>query len=268
MLYETAARSAELLALDVEDLDLPSQRARVRCKGGAIDVIVWQTGTARLLPRLLKGRTAGPVFITARKARVQLPAADLDPSGRARLSYQQAAALFSKASGGATLHQLRHSALTHEAEKGTGTPVLMARSGHTSVRSLARYARVSAEARPPPGRARSGAAPVKGAGNNGPVSTAMASSFLSGPDVGCGTKWPVHWRRVGVGWRSLTGRASASGPPLVGAARSAGAGWCTADRSLTWTPLSVMSATSWGERQPARGLVSRYPAATWTGTTI
>ena len=79
MLYETAARSAELLALDVEDLDLPNRRARVRRKGGAIDVIVWQTGTARLLPRLLKGRTAGPVFVTARKARVQLPAADLDP---------------------------------------------------------------------------------------------------------------------------------------------------------------------------------------------
>ena len=50
------------------------------------------------------------------------------------------------ASGGATLHQLRHSTLTHDAEDGTGTPMLMARSGHTSVRSLAKYARVSAEA--------------------------------------------------------------------------------------------------------------------------
>ena len=68
-------------------------------------------------------------------------------ASRARaLSYQQAEALFSAASGGATLHQLRHSALTHDAEKGTGTPMLMARSGHISVRSLARYARVSAEA--------------------------------------------------------------------------------------------------------------------------
>ena len=47
--------------------------------------------------------------------------------GTARLSYQQAATLFSEASGGATLHQLRHSALTHGAEDGTGTPVLMAR---------------------------------------------------------------------------------------------------------------------------------------------
>ena len=65
--------------------------------------------------------------------------------GYARV-HQQAAALFSKASGGATLHQLRDSALTHDAEDGTGTPMLMARSGHTSVRSLAKYARVSAEA--------------------------------------------------------------------------------------------------------------------------
>jgi integrase/recombinase XerC/integrase/recombinase XerD len=146
MLYETAARSAELLGLDVEDLDLSNRRARVRRKGGAVDVIVWQTGTARLLPRLLKGRKTGPVFVTERKARVQLPPSDLDEHGHARLSYQQAEAIFKAASGGATLHQLRHSALTHDAEDGTGTPMLMARSGHTSVRSLAKYARVSAEA--------------------------------------------------------------------------------------------------------------------------
>ena len=146
MLYETAARSAEVLALNVEDLDLPNRRARVRRKGGALDWIVWQTGTARLLPRLLKGRKSGPVFATERKARVQLPAADLDEHGRARLSYQQAEALFTKTAGGATLHQLRHSALTHDAEDGTGAPMLMARSGHASVRSLAKYARVSAEA--------------------------------------------------------------------------------------------------------------------------
>ena len=43
MLYETAARSAEVLALDVEDLDLPNRRAKVRRKGGALDIIVWQT---------------------------------------------------------------------------------------------------------------------------------------------------------------------------------------------------------------------------------
>ena len=66
-------------------------------------------------------------------------------SGRARLSYRQAEDLFKAASGGATLHQLRHSALTHD-EAGASTPMLMAKSGHTSVASLARYARPSAEA--------------------------------------------------------------------------------------------------------------------------
>ena len=83
MLYETAARSAEVLRLDVGDLDLPNRQAKVRRKGGAIDIIVWQTGTAR--PP--KGRMAG-----------------------------------------------------------AATPMLMAKSGHTSVASLARYARPSAEA--------------------------------------------------------------------------------------------------------------------------
>jgi integrase len=147
LLYESAARSGEVLRLDVEDLDLPNRRAKVRRKGGAIDTIVWQTGTARLLPRLLKGRRTGPVFLTDRKARVELPPGDIDQaSGRARLSYRQAEDLFKAASGGATLHQLRHSALTHDAEDGASTPMLMAKSGHTSVASLARYARPSAEA--------------------------------------------------------------------------------------------------------------------------
>ena len=53
--------------------------------------------------RFLPAPQSGPVFVTERKARVQLPAADLDPAGHARLSYQQAEELFSEASGGATL---------------------------------------------------------------------------------------------------------------------------------------------------------------------
>jgi integrase len=35
-LYETAARSAEVLALDVEDLDLPYRRAKVR-----VSIVNW-----------------------------------------------------------------------------------------------------------------------------------------------------------------------------------------------------------------------------------
>lgn len=40
-----------------------------------------------------------------------------------------------------TLHRIRHSTLTHDAEGGSSTPMLLARSRHASVRSLERYAR-------------------------------------------------------------------------------------------------------------------------------
>jgi integrase/recombinase XerC/integrase/recombinase XerD len=152
LLYESAARSAEVLRLDVANLDLANRRARVIRKGSAVDIITWRTGTARLLPRLLKGRKSGPVFLTDRRARVELPPCDLDAvGGRARLSYRQAAQLFEEASAGMvggpwTLHQLRHSALTHAAEEGASTSTLLAYSGHASVQSLARYARASPEA--------------------------------------------------------------------------------------------------------------------------
>lgn len=164
MLYETAARASELLDLDLEDLDRRNRRARVTRKGSAVDIVVWQTRTARLLPKLLAGRSKGPVFLTERRARVALAAGDLDPvTGRARLSYRRAEEIFNAltkslahpdladpadltAAPGWTLHDLRHSALTHAAENGANTGTLLAYSGHASVASLARYTRVSPDA--------------------------------------------------------------------------------------------------------------------------
>ena len=49
--------------------------------------------------------------------------------------------MFREASGGWTLHQLRHSAITHLAEDNVALPMLMAKSRHTSLRSLQKYAR-------------------------------------------------------------------------------------------------------------------------------
>jgi integrase len=101
LLYETAARANELLALDVEDLDLSNRRARIRSKGGAVEWVFWQTGSAQLLPRLLTGRTSGPVFLAGRRPTRAVAGLDLDPtSGRARLSYRRAAELFQGALGG------------------------------------------------------------------------------------------------------------------------------------------------------------------------
>src|SRR5919198_3686642 len=145
LLYESAARVGEILALDVEDLDLPNRRARVTGKGGQVEWITWSTGTATLLPRLLKGRRSGPVFTTRRPSRVMPAVLDRAPDGTARLSYRRAEELF-KAATGATLHQLRHSALTHMAEDGASAPMLMTKSRHQSITSLARYARPGVEA--------------------------------------------------------------------------------------------------------------------------
>lgn len=151
MLYESSARAEEVLMLDVPELDTVNRCAVVTRKGGTREVIAWQTGTARLLPRMLAGRKTGPLFLTDRKARPSVARNDIDQkSGRARLSYRRAAELFEAhtehyTDGPYTLHQLRHSRLTHAAEDGASTPVLMKLSGHSSVRSLAKYARVSDE---------------------------------------------------------------------------------------------------------------------------
>jgi integrase len=129
LLYESAARAQEALSCNVTDLNTANRCAVVVRKGGARDVIVWQTGTARLLPRMLAGRRRGPVFLTHRAARPSVALIDIDPTtGKARLSYRRAAELFqahttSLAGGPFTLHQPRHSALTHAAETGASTPI-------------------------------------------------------------------------------------------------------------------------------------------------
>lgn len=147
MLYETAARANEVLELNVADLDLRERSAVVTSKGGNVDRVFWATGTARLLPHLLDGRTSGPVFLSARRPTRPMPTVDVDPTtGRARLSYRQAEHLWKAASYGATLHQLRHSALTHLAEAGVDAALLKAKSRHASIRSLERYVNPSADA--------------------------------------------------------------------------------------------------------------------------
>jgi integrase/recombinase XerC/integrase/recombinase XerD len=46
----------------------------------------------------------------------------------------------------ATLRQLRHSALTHDAEDRAPALLLMTKSGHASIRTLGKYARPGTEA--------------------------------------------------------------------------------------------------------------------------
>ena len=154
LLYETAARAQEVLSADVADLDLENKRLRVRRKGGDCDWLRFQSGSARLLPMVIGDRDAGPIFLADRRPSPARARASLDLcpiTGRGRLSYERSAYLFKRHSlkvskTSWTLHQLRHSALTHLAEDGVNLPLLMAKSGHENLRSLQKYARPGTEA--------------------------------------------------------------------------------------------------------------------------
>lgn len=146
-LYATAARAGEVLNLNIEDLDLGRKRATVIGKGGDRETIVWDATTARLMRRYIGGRTRGPLFVTSRMPNVVPADADRAPDGRARLSYQRAWAIFHEATGRRwTLHQIRHSSLTHLGERGVSAPLLMAKSRHRDLRTLARYVQPGVEA--------------------------------------------------------------------------------------------------------------------------
>lgn len=148
LLHESAARASEILSLDLANLDIDNKRAKVVSKGAAVEWVFFGARCARLLNRLVAARGASPVFLAERcPAPARAPAqVDLDPStGRARLSYRRAEEVFHDTTGW-TLHQLRHSALTHLAEQNVSLPLLMGKSRHASLRSLERYARPGPEA--------------------------------------------------------------------------------------------------------------------------
>ena len=148
MLYETAARASEVLALNIEDLDLDARRAPIRSKGGDTEWICWgyrhRAPAAPPHPRP-PGRPGVPVRTPGRPAR--RPAAkDLCPvTGRARLGYDRSRILFTRYTGW-ELHQLRHSAATHLGEQGIPLQLIMAKTRHRNPRTTMRYVRPGAEA--------------------------------------------------------------------------------------------------------------------------
>lgn len=157
MLYETAASAAEILSLNVEDLDLENRRAPLRSKGGDVEWVYWDAGTARLLPRLLRlpdghpdgpFRTRGPLFLADRKpvpARRPGPEDICPHTGRPRLGYDRVRALMERYFG-LDPHQLRHPAATHLAEQKVPLQLITAKTRHKNPRTAMRYNRPGAEA--------------------------------------------------------------------------------------------------------------------------
>ncbi|WUS35265.1 site-specific integrase [Streptomyces sp. NBC_01255] len=100
LLNESGAGATAVLSLNVEDLDLDDRRARSGSPDSPGAWVSWRSGAARLLPRLLEGRTRGPVFLSDRRpGPARTPgASDLCPdTGRRRLSYERAEFLFKQA---------------------------------------------------------------------------------------------------------------------------------------------------------------------------
>ncbi|EST22108.1 hypothetical protein N566_26820 [Streptomycetaceae bacterium MP113-05] len=135
-------------------------RSKARRRGQAredfvLETVYWDAGTARLLPRLLKGRTRGPVFVTHRRpgpGKV-VSSRDVCPdTGLARLSYGQARALLDEHTAvrgpgtGWDLHEYRHSGLTHLGEAGASLLMLMAKSRHKKPENVRRYFKPSPDA--------------------------------------------------------------------------------------------------------------------------
>ena len=137
--HHLPSMAQEILGLDVDDLDLPNKTATVTGKGGITRQVNWYTHTAHLLPRLVDGRTHGPLFLANRRPRSPVATVDLDPAtGRARLSYRRAAELFTTTTG-LTLHQLRHTLIRELKDTGCPLPVLQKINGHRPLRTLTEH---------------------------------------------------------------------------------------------------------------------------------
>ncbi len=153
LMLGTWCRAEEALSINIEDLNIPDHSVYVIGKGGGSERLVWGSDFARRLPHLLKTnrvpsreRTRGPLFVASKlPSNHSTPKSDLDEHGHARLSYRQASAIASLAGRALgfdaplTLHRLRHTGITRAAERGWTTAELMAKSRHTSLKSLGVY---------------------------------------------------------------------------------------------------------------------------------
>jgi integrase len=65
--YETVAHAQEVLSPNVDDVDLDNKRDRTTSKGGDTEWLHFQSGSARLLPGIIAGRLADPLFLADRR---------------------------------------------------------------------------------------------------------------------------------------------------------------------------------------------------------
>jgi len=148
LLYETAARANEILDLDVEDLDFPTAAPSLSARAGQAELVAGKPRPPGCSRAFCAAAHEGRSFLAdiAPAPGRQPAVADLDPhSGRPDSPTDELPSSSARPPG-RTLHQLRHSRLNPPAETGVALPLLMAKSRHSSLTSLAVYAKPTFDA--------------------------------------------------------------------------------------------------------------------------
>ncbi|WP_083311897.1 tyrosine recombinase XerC [Corynebacterium sp. HMSC078H07] len=140
-LYATGVRVAELVGLDIGDVDLARRTARVTGKGNKQRVVPFGAAAAEALEAWLssgRGQLAGDteaVFVGTRGGRID--------ARQVRRVVDRAAQVTGES--GLTPHGLRHSAATHLLEGGADLRIVQELLGHSSLQTTQVYTHVSAQ---------------------------------------------------------------------------------------------------------------------------
>ena len=140
LLYATGIRCAELVGLDVPDVDLHGRTVRVLGKGSKERIVPFGSPAGRALERYLRVRDqahprTSALFVNARGGRLT------DRWVRAIVSRRvKQVAIDRKLSP----HSLRHSFATHLLERGADLRAIQELLGHASLKTTQRYTHVNA----------------------------------------------------------------------------------------------------------------------------
>ncbi len=127
----TGIRRAELVALDLADLDLERGYIKVRRKGGKEQLIELNKDIQGILSEYkeARGNDPGPLFLSKRRKRI---------TGSAVYALVKKYLFFAELEG--SVHTLRHTCFTQMARRGVSLPVIRDIAGHSQIETTSYYA--------------------------------------------------------------------------------------------------------------------------------
>jgi len=139
LLYATGIRCAELVGLDVSEVDFEARMVRVLGKGRKQRVVPFGSRANDALSAYLQNRSCGPttaaLFVGSRGERLS------DRAVRRLMANQVKKVALARR---ATPHSLRHSFATHLLERGADLRAIQELLGHASLSTTQRYTHVNA----------------------------------------------------------------------------------------------------------------------------